>query len=225
MYAIDDPDFPVDKDIQATYAAELVYNQDYLDRTGIPWRHYYGPNGPRPPPVMFMWPANQIGDVHRVSSSQGYWNCGKSSGPSCRQSSEPLQLYLEVVSTHPKVFIIENFLSDYECDEVIKTARARVSRSSVGSHDGGGIRESAARTSSNTWISRSTSVFFDSIYRRVADLLQIDEKFLHMFGTILTLLVNEEDLSANPHLTVFTYRWGGRRGYSDCALYCWPEIR
>ncbi len=46
---------------------------EYYKRTGILWRHYYGPDGPRPPPSLFMWPASQVGEVHGVTSSYGFW--------------------------------------------------------------------------------------------------------------------------------------------------------
>jgi hypothetical protein len=30
-------------------------------------------NGPRPPPFLNMWPAEAIGDVHRIVSDAGKW--------------------------------------------------------------------------------------------------------------------------------------------------------
>ena len=49
----------------------------------------------------------------------------------------------------------------------------------MGNKDGGGARSSATRTSSNAWISREENIFFDSLYRRAADLLRLDEAILH----------------------------------------------
>ena len=37
------------------------------------WRHYYGKDGPRPPPVLHMWAADKIGQKHQVESSEGFW--------------------------------------------------------------------------------------------------------------------------------------------------------
>lgn len=45
----------------------------FFDYVGIKWRHYYGPNGPRAPPKLFMWPANEIGEVHSLESGEGKW--------------------------------------------------------------------------------------------------------------------------------------------------------
>jgi hypothetical protein len=103
---------------------------EYVNRTGVPWRHYYGPEGPRSPPVLFMWPAELVGNVHRMRSAQGYWLCdGKS--PVCR-SKDPVTLELEVVATQPRVFIIENFLSDYEADHLRLAANPTLHQSTVG---------------------------------------------------------------------------------------------
>ena len=34
--------------------------EQYFNKTGLLWRHYYGPAGPRPPPVLHMWPATEV---------------------------------------------------------------------------------------------------------------------------------------------------------------------
>ena len=43
----------------------------------------------------------------------------------------------------------------------------------------GGIRSSDTRTSSNTWLPRQSSPVLDTINRRVADALRLDEKMMH----------------------------------------------
>jgi prolyl 4-hydroxylase len=50
--------------------------------------------------------------------------------------------------------------------------------STVGNRDGGGSRRSETRTSRNAWVARDSSPVIDTIYRRAADLLNIDEKLL-----------------------------------------------
>jgi hypothetical protein len=52
---------------------ETQFMREYLNRTGIQWRHYFGPDGPRPPPTLFMWPAARTGQVHQIEFDQGYW--------------------------------------------------------------------------------------------------------------------------------------------------------
>ena len=64
---------------------------------------------------------------------------------------------LEVVSTHPKAFIIEKFLSDFEADAIVAFSKPRIAESTVGNQDGGGVRASTTRTSRNTWIAYMVS--------------------------------------------------------------------
>ena len=94
-----------------------------------------------------MWPANRIGDVHEVESAEGHWVC-KGIKAIC-QLRRAAQLKLEVVSTSPKVFIIQKFLSDFEVNEIIALAKPRIADSTVGQQDGGGTRKSDTRTSQN----------------------------------------------------------------------------
>ena len=175
LYVVSDESRPPPDELKIQLEKERKFNEDYLKRTGNIWRHYYGPNGPRPPPVLYMWPANEIGQLHTVKSYNGKWNCGDAD--KCR-SKDVVEMQLEVVSLKPKVFIISDFLSDYEADEIMKIAKPRMAGSTVGNRDGGGSRESETRTSRNAWVSRDSSPVIDTIYRRAADLLNVDEKLL-----------------------------------------------
>ena len=92
-----------------------------------------------------------------------------------------MPLSLEVVSLTPRVFIIENFLSEFEVEEIIRIAIPLqgalvqyldrfiimqnfiytythiyifIGGSQVGNLDGGGVRKSETRTSKNSWIKR-----------------------------------------------------------------------
>jgi len=46
--------------------------REYLNRTGIQWRYYFGPDGPMPPPTLFMWPAARTGQVYQIEFDQGW---------------------------------------------------------------------------------------------------------------------------------------------------------
>lgn len=153
---------------------EIEHNAKYKARVGIPWRHHFGPEGPRPPPVLYMWPAKQIGDVHQVVSTQGYWSCTEVER-NC-QSTTPVKLELEVVSVKPKVFIIENFLNAFESDEIVRIAKPAMFPSEVGSRES---FPSESRTSQNGWIERQRSSVMDSLYRRAADVIQVKEELLY----------------------------------------------
>jgi prolyl 4-hydroxylase len=93
-------------------------------------------------------------------------------------SLTPVHLELEVISLKPKAFIIQNFLNDFECSEIIRLASSSLKHSIVGDVDAGAF-ESDTRTSKNTWLPRRKSAVTDTLYRRAADLLQIDENLLH----------------------------------------------
>jgi prolyl 4-hydroxylase len=88
---------------------------------------------------------------------------------------DAVKLELEVISLAPRAFVIPNVLSDFEVDEIIRIAKPLQGGSQVGNLDGGGVRKSDTRTSKNSWIPRSTSPVTQTIAKRAADLLQIDE--------------------------------------------------
>jgi hypothetical protein len=74
LYVIQDPNDPAPITLQSTTNAEVAYNEKYQrEHNGLPWRHFFDASGPRKPPILFMWPAKQIGEIHAVTSPQGYW--------------------------------------------------------------------------------------------------------------------------------------------------------
>jgi prolyl 4-hydroxylase len=81
----------------------------------------------------------------------------------------------------PRVFSINNFLSDEECNALIALAQIQGLEPST-IHAGGQntqpSRDRFTRSSSNTWLSRDTANVTDVIYRRAAKLLRIDESLL-----------------------------------------------
>lgn len=172
FYVISDKNNPPPREHQELVNKELKFMEEYYESTGMLWRHYYGPNGPRAPPTLYQWPANNVGQVHQIYSNNGYWTAAN------RQEPDPILFDLEVVSLEPRVFIIENFLSNFEANEIIRHAKSKLKESTVGNNDGGGTRASDTRTSKNAWIARNTSPILDTLYLRAADVLRIDEKML-----------------------------------------------
>lgn len=210
LYVIEDPARPAPRELKERTAQEELFMADYLNRTGMLWRHYYGPNGPRAPPTLFMWPAKQVGEVHTVNSHHGFWHC-QGNQQQC-QSTEPVHLELEVISLKPRAFIISSFFSDFEADHVLATARPLVTHSSVGDTETGAF-ESDTRTSSNTWLSRSTSPITETLFRRAADLIQIDHRHL-------TRETGAEDLQ------VINYKHGQKYdSHHDWGVSGYPESR
>jgi len=73
IYEIEDPNFPpLVPHLEFMYK-QKKFNEIYRNKTGLLWRSFYGDKGPRPPPSLYMWPAEQVGQVHRVNSSESFW--------------------------------------------------------------------------------------------------------------------------------------------------------
>lgn len=176
LYLLEDKDYPATKEILDYTAQEVAFMADYWNRTGIQWRSYYGPNGPRPPPVLYMWPAEKIGQVHQVTTPFGQWSC--EGPPQHCLTPGNLTLELEVISLQPRAFVIPNFLSAFEAETIISLAQPKLHKSQIGDMEGGGVLDSDTRTSLNTWVSRRENEVTETLYRRAADLLQIDESML-----------------------------------------------
>eukprot|EP00607_Mallomonas_marina_P002246 CAMPEP_0182438228 /NCGR_PEP_ID=MMETSP1167-20130531/85614_1 /TAXON_ID=2988 /ORGANISM="Mallomonas Sp, Strain CCMP3275" /LENGTH=398 /DNA_ID=CAMNT_0024631491 /DNA_START=84 /DNA_END=1277 /DNA_ORIENTATION=+ len=170
LYTLSDSQYLASRAILEHTDKELNFISEYKNRTGLYWRSFYGKDGPRPPPVLYMWPAEQIGQVHKVTSKHGFWKC-LGSKVDC-QLNDTVALELEVISLQPRAFIIKNFLSHHECDVIINLAKPKLARSQVGE---GGISTavSETRSSTNTWINRYKTLETQAITLRAADLLQI----------------------------------------------------
>ena len=84
----------------------------------------------------------------------------------------------QVISCAPRVFEVSQFLSDVEVDHILSLAK-NMQRSTV---VGDSHTMDETRTSTNTWIGRSSSPIIDSIYRRTADLTGINESLMRFQG-------------------------------------------
>ena len=115
------------------------------------------------------------------------------------QSPCKVELSVEVVSVSPKVFIIKQFLSDSECQCLIDAAKGHM-KDSVLVDGSGGVMKKDMRISTNTWLSRHENPIIDTVYKRAADALLIDEKIL------------DESNVAEP-LQVVNYQKGGKFDY------------
>merc|ERR1739848_577232 len=93
-----------------------------------------------------------------------------------------LNMTLKVISCVPRAFEITNFLSQTEVDHIMflttgmKLHRSTTSGDNGKDEDRNRVRET--RTSLNTWVYRERDTMVDTIYRRAADLLRIDEALL-----------------------------------------------
>lgn len=89
-----------------------------------------------------------------------------------------LQLTLKVVSVTPRVFEIENFLSDVEVDHLIQMAYMHNQTEDFNPKFDSKTASNPRKTSTNTLIQREYSPIVDTIHHRVADALKIDESLL-----------------------------------------------
>jgi prolyl 4-hydroxylase len=172
------------------------FNEHYKKVTGRNYLSMY----PRQKSKYFMWPADYFGQEHWFTSRETHFETipppediekivkkGKArvlkeDEPrllSQHRTNEPyLNLTFTVLSCAPRVYEIPNFLSDSEVDHILNIAHgANLLPSSTGSHSegSGSEKETKTRTSLNTWVGRETDQVIDSVYRRAADFLRIDE--------------------------------------------------
>ena len=182
----------------------------------------------RPPPNLYMWDANKIGEIHNITTKYRHLNCvppldppseeafdacledeKDSKAPTTNSSFSDLKLQLRVVTKEPRIFEIDNFLSEAESEHIIRLAAPYVSRSQVGCAELGDASFSVVRTSRNSWISRESSAVTEHIWKRAADLLRIDE-------ARLTSTKNAEDLQVVHYIAGQKYDahhdWGTDNG-------------
>ena len=156
------------------WKATCDFNDAYLDFTG---RSYLA-NYLRKRPSYHMWPADYFGQQHKVTTQETHFV--KTDLPSKMESQllanyrqkgvSYMDMTFTVLSCAPRVFEIRNFLSEAEASHLLQIAAdmgLKQSRTSQG--------EQKDRTSYNAWVPRRKSLIVDSVYRRAADLMQIDE--------------------------------------------------
>ena len=129
---------------------------------------------------------------HRVHRETRYGKDLSIALPKYRQDSgRELELKMEAISCAPQVFRIDDFLSKVEVEHIIDLVKdgsrnITLSRSAVhpggvsgyssdGDKVGNEQADTTTRSSKNAWIEREATPIVDSIYRRAADLLGIDE--------------------------------------------------
>eukprot|EP01116_Phalansterium_solitarium_P021799 TRINITY_DN6940_c0_g1_i1.p1 TRINITY_DN6940_c0_g1~~TRINITY_DN6940_c0_g1_i1.p1 ORF type:complete len:408 (-),score=139.30 TRINITY_DN6940_c0_g1_i1:226-1362(-) len=105
----------------------------------------------------WIWPGHYVGHkipLHGVNSGR-----------------PGLQLQLETVSLRPRLFRIDNFLSDEECDALIALAQPKMFDSKVYEDDG--QKQSDVRTSTQAWLTRHDGDVVRRIDERVAQLTHL----------------------------------------------------
>ena len=145
------------------------FAKHYLIHAGRTWLSHF----PRAFPIHFMWNADYFGQRHEVEAIS-----------TKRESNvdDVSQKYtIEVASVTPRVFKIDNFLSQSECETLIQVAiQNGLEASSVYAggerHGTKHHRDVSTRSSTNTWLTRDHHInLTDKIYRRAAQIMKMDE--------------------------------------------------
>lgn len=180
----------------------LLFHEQYLNVTG---RSYLA-NYLRPQPIHHMWRGDYFGQEHWAMTRETHFI----QLPSARElqkihtygndrilqendrrilqqyrdpTTKQMNMTLKCVSVAPRVFEIPKFLSPVEVDHILTVATEidlRLSKTGDGKR--GGEDKTRTRTSYNSWVEREKSSIIDTIYRRAADLLRIDESLFRYRG-------------------------------------------
>lgn len=192
---------PTELEQYEVWRKTLAFNEYYRNFTG---RSYLA-NYLRDPPQHFQWRADYFGQEHWVESKETQFfqlpdehlldpvvkrgrGLAEFDNAALANFRSPgnLNMTLKVLSVAPRVFEIENFLSKVEVEHILDIAhKANLKLSSTGEVNSGEKRvkdSTKTRTSYNTWVPRVQSPITDSVYRRAADLMRIDEALLRARG-------------------------------------------
>lgn len=175
----------------------LLFDKAYRKKTGRQWLALYGR---KHKPLHPIWPADSFGQTHTVETSETHFvdyppdelakvkvSKGKPTfedqelrrklAPYRTPNQDTLTLNMTVISVEPRAFEIRNFLSPEEVGHMMELATGiRLQRSTTRAGTAANARTNdSTRTSENSWIDRHQTPIVDAIYRRAADLLQIDE--------------------------------------------------
>ena len=180
------------------------FSKKYFEFTGREYLAFY----PRNKPSHKIWRADYFGQEHWVTTPETHFitlpdekelgpinevgaaRVLKDTDPRILQeyrSPDPiLNMTLTVLSCAPRAFEIKNFLSPAEVGHIMYlTTGMKLHRSTTAGSNGQLTKEDLekddtrnTRTSLNTWVYREKDAIIDTIYRRAADLLRIDEALL-----------------------------------------------
>ena len=210
----------------ALYQMQLMnqfFAQRYREVTGTDWLALYQQ---KLAPRYHMWRADALGqsfeiptkeihfvelpdekELQRGTSPYGPRPDERAKMRRHRDKYPSMTLNMTVLSCSPRVFEIPNFLSDVEVEHILNVA-GRMNLKQSTTQSGSSSRkttDSRTRTSSNSWIARNTDLVIDAIYRRAADLLQIDEALLRWRRATEIPEFTESTISISERLQLVHY--------------------
>ena len=126
-------------------------------------------------------------------------------GGTSGNNNKSMSLNVKVVSCTPRVVEVKKFLSPVEVQHLINLASGMTEQSRVSASPpskGKRVRGDAmaeVRSSKGGWIHREQDVVVDTIFRRVADLLNIDERLMRDHYHLAGLVDGDDDELSPTH--------------------------
>jgi len=182
------------------HVSSRIFGKQYFEFTGREYLSLY----PRNAPSHKIWRADYFGQEHWVTTKETHYvemppdeklgsvvekgssRVLKDGDPRLLQEyrgqEDVLNMTLKVLSCAPRAFEIKDFLSQTEVNHILYLTTGMKLHRSTTAGDGAGYTERDStrdtRTSQNTWVYRERDTVIDTIYRRAADLLRIDEALM-----------------------------------------------
>lgn len=138
----------------------LKYRKKYERENGIP----YEPYTIRQPTPLHIWDADFVGQTHEVRATHGH--CADE----LCSSFDSTTFTFTVVSTKPRVLVVENFLTKMEADKIINIAIPMLGNSTMG--NGAMIHQGNTRTSKTAWPGRTIPII-EHVGRRVMEVMKL----------------------------------------------------
>jgi prolyl 4-hydroxylase len=143
--------------------------QRYEERTGEEWKSSI----PRHAPSYTYWSVPDIGHEHKVSVSG---QARKWLSSTVQASSETI--HIRVLSIRPRVFVVDNFLSDFECDHLVAYHRPLMKPSEILGPSQTPHVDKKFRDSSSSRMGRDDDQITESIFQRLALAFNLPEELM-----------------------------------------------
>eukprot|EP00474_Spongospora_subterranea_P009752 CRZ10210.1 hypothetical protein [Spongospora subterranea] len=198
---------------------ESDFHETYAKEHGFDWINVY-PRGP-----VNKWipdPVNIGYETKRLVSPAKYTKEG-----GLPDQSSTTVLNMKTMSTSPKIFLIEEFLSEDECDHIIQEAI------DLGDMKRSGVKTTGehipSRTSTNTWIAADKSEIVENVFKRGFSVMKLpfNKDSWKNHSESLQVLLYDVSQEYQPHDDFFkpseypTYRTvqQGNNRYATLFLY------
>lgn len=179
------------RDSYRQFQKTLAFGQIYRNAAGRIFLSNFG----RAPPMYPLWNAHHVGQLHHVRRTNG-------DDAMMETEEEQQTLTLEVLSTAPRLFKINNFLSTAEVQHIMGQAKIKgMQKSETLGQATRSLSSSSAktRTSQTAWLSHHHSPTLERIYQRAAEVLQIPHNALLSMAEDLQVLKYQQDAEYKAH--------------------------